>query len=73
MLLSDACQREVGVFSLFICFDATKFVLLGPFTIERRFALEKWGKTTLKNNNKKVHFRLTCVTQKFCRLILPCL
>ena len=53
MLLSDACQREVGVFSLFICFDATNFVLLGPFTLEKRFALKKWGQTHFKKQQHK--------------------
>ena len=53
MLLSDACQREVGVFSLFICFDATNFVLLGPFTLEKRFALKKWGQNHFKKQQHK--------------------
>ena len=50
------------VFSLFICFDANKFVLLSFFTMTEA-TCAKFGQNH-RPIMQKVHFRSTCVVQK---------
>ena len=49
-------------FSLLICHDATKFVLLSVFTVIDRICQNICSKSRLKSA-KNVHFWLTCVAQ----------
>ena len=53
-------------FSLFICLDAKKFVLLSFFSLIKRI----WGRVLTKPlpNGAKVHFQLTSFAQKRCSL-----
>ena len=46
--LRDACQPEVSLFSLLICLDATKFVLLAVFTLIETICPNICSKSRLK-------------------------
>ena len=57
-------------FSLLICHDATKFVLLSVFTVIDRICQNICSKSRLKSA-KNVHFWLTCVAQTpFCLVLV---
>ena len=57
-------------FSLLICHDATKFVLLTVFTVIDRICQNICSKSRLKSA-KNVHFWLTCVAQTpFCLVLV---
>ena len=56
-------------FSLLICHDATKFVLLSVFTVIDRICQNICSKSRLKSE-KNVHFWLTYVTHS--NSLLPC-
>ena len=58
-VVSDTRQPKV---SPFLCFDATKFVLLCVFTLAEMICLNICSISRLKT--AKVHFRLTLVAQK---------
>ena len=50
MFLRDARQSTGSEdFTLSICFDAIKFVLLGFFTLEETISVKIWGKPLLRN------------------------
>ena len=56
-------------FSLLICHDATKFVLVSVFTFVERICQNICSKSRLKSE-KNVHFWLTCVAQTpFCLVL----
>ena len=56
-------------FSLLICHDATKFVLLSVFTVIDRICQNICSKSRLKSA-KNVHFWMTCVAQTpFCLVL----
>ena len=61
--LRDARQPEVSLFSLLICLDATKFVLLAVFTLIETICPNICSKSRLKIA-KKINFRFMCVAQK---------
>ena len=49
VFLRDARQPEVSLFSLLICLDATKFVLLAVFTLIETFCPKMCSKSRLKS------------------------
>ena len=65
-LSKDVFERRTSngseSFSLIVCLDDTKFVLFRVFTLIETICPKMWAKPLPKN--AKVHFRLTCGSQK---------
>ena len=60
--MSNAHQAEVRFFSLLLCFDATKYVFQGVFTLIETICPKTWANRGSRMQN--VYFRLMLVAEK---------
>ena len=67
--LRDARQPEVSLFSLLICLDAIKFVLLAVFTLIETFCPKMCSKSRLKSEKSPLP---VYVHRRFLNSLIVC-
>ena len=69
VFLRDTRQPEVSFFSLLICLDATKFVLLAVFTLIETFCPKSSSKSWLKSAKSPLP---VYVRRRFLNFLIVC-
>ena len=69
VFLRDTRQPEVSLFSLLICLDATKFVLLAVFTLIETFCPKSSSKSWLKSAKSPLP---VYVRRRFLNFLIVC-